>query len=61
MLFRSDSLKLCLIAPQFLCRHFDTARMYNNEDHLGEAIKESGVPREELFISQYLGSDPIHC
>ncbi|KAI0728263.1 Aldo/keto reductase [Fomitopsis betulina] len=32
-------------------RHFDTARMYNNEDHLGEAIKESGIPRAELFIT----------
>ncbi|KZT65946.1 Aldo/keto reductase [Daedalea quercina L-15889] len=32
-------------------RHFDTARMYNNEDHLGEVIRESGIPREELFIT----------
>lgn len=38
---------------RMLCRHFDTARMYNNEDHLGEAIRESGIPREELFISMF--------
>lgn len=32
-------------------RHFDTAQAYFNEAELGEAIKESGVPREELFIT----------
>ncbi|KAH9915678.1 NADP-dependent oxidoreductase domain-containing protein [Fomitopsis serialis] len=38
-------------------RHFDTARMYNNEDHLGEVIKESGIPREELFITTKVDGD----
>lgn len=31
-------------------RHFDTASVYGNERALGRAIKESGLPRQELFI-----------
>jgi diketogulonate reductase-like aldo/keto reductase len=29
----------------------DTAAIYQNEEGVGQAIKESGVPREELFIT----------
>ncbi|MDP4086850.1 MAG: aldo/keto reductase [Bacillota bacterium] len=29
----------------------DTAALYQNEDGVGRAIKESGVPREDLFIT----------
>ncbi|SHE93311.1 Aldo/keto reductase [Microbulbifer donghaiensis] len=32
-------------------RHFDTASVYGNERALGRAIKESGLPRQELFIT----------
>lgn len=32
-------------------RHFDTAQAYFNEAEIGEAIKESGIAREELFIT----------
>ncbi|WP_444900102.1 aldo/keto reductase [Microbulbifer sp. VAAC004] len=32
-------------------RHFDTASLYGNERALGRAIKESGIPRSELFIT----------
>lgn len=32
-------------------RHFDTAQAYFNEAEIGEAIKESGISREELFIT----------
>lgn len=32
-------------------RHIDTAQAYGNEKEVGEAIKESGIPREELFIT----------
>lgn len=31
--------------------HLDTAQMYNTEAELGAAIKESGVPREQLFVT----------
>lgn len=32
-------------------RHFDTANLYKTEVALGKAIKDSGVPREEIFIT----------
>ncbi|TGZ83796.1 oxidoreductase [Ascodesmis nigricans] len=31
-------------------RHFDTAQYYENESQLGEAIRESGIPREQVFL-----------
>jgi diketogulonate reductase-like aldo/keto reductase len=35
-------------------RHIDTAAAYGNEESVGKAIKESGVKREELFITSKL-------
>ncbi|CEJ01897.1 hypothetical protein RMCBS344292_15918 [Rhizopus microsporus] len=35
-------------------KHFDTAYSYQTEDSLAKAIKESGIPREELFITTKL-------
>ena len=31
-------------------RMFDTAQAYDNEEAVGEAVKEGGVPRDEVFI-----------
>lgn len=31
-------------------RKFDTASFYGNEEEVGEAVRRSGVPREELFV-----------
>ena len=33
------------------CRHIDTAELYKNERAVGDAIRESGVPREEIFLT----------
>ncbi len=35
-------------------RLIDTAAMYDNERSVGEAMRESGVPREELFVTTKL-------
>lgn len=32
-------------------RHIDTAQSYFNEEEVGNAIKNSGIPREEIFIT----------
>jgi diketogulonate reductase-like aldo/keto reductase len=32
-------------------RHVDTAQAYGNEESVGRALRESGVPREEVFIT----------
>jgi diketogulonate reductase-like aldo/keto reductase len=38
-------------------RLIDTARIYGNEQGVGVGIKESGVPREEIFITTKLWND----
>ena len=35
-------------------RYFDTASFYDTEEALGRAIHESGIPREELFVTTKL-------
>ena len=35
-------------------RHVDTAHIYDNERDVGEAVRQSGLPREELFITTKL-------
>jgi 2,5-diketo-D-gluconate reductase A len=32
-------------------RHIDTAQAYGNEESVGEALRDSGVPREEVFLT----------
>ena len=38
-------------------RHIDTAAAYRNEEGVGEAIRESGIPRDELWITTKLFND----
>jgi diketogulonate reductase-like aldo/keto reductase len=43
-------------------RHIDTAQAYGNEESVGRALRQSGVPRDEVFITTkfYPGSeDPV--
>lgn len=35
-------------------RHVDTAMIYQNEEAVGKAIKASGIPREEIFVTTKL-------
>jgi diketogulonate reductase-like aldo/keto reductase len=32
-------------------RHIDTAQAYGNEESVGRAVRDSGVPREEVFLT----------
>jgi diketogulonate reductase-like aldo/keto reductase len=38
-------------------RHIDTARVYGNEASVGKAIKDSGLNREEIFLTTKLPAD----
>ncbi|WP_233198398.1 aldo/keto reductase [Cryobacterium sp. Y50] len=38
-------------------RHLDTATGYNNEAEVGAAIRASGVPREDIFLTTKLRND----
>lgn len=35
-------------------RHIDTARVYGTEPAVGKAIKESGIPRDQIFVTTKL-------
>jgi diketogulonate reductase-like aldo/keto reductase len=37
--------------------HVDTARIYGNEKDVGEGVKSSGVPREEVFVTTKLWNE----
>ena len=38
-------------------RHLDCASFYANERAVGDAIKRSGIPREELFVTGKVWND----
>ena len=50
-MLRNKSYKMVLAALKAGYRHIDTAKLYGNESDVGQAIKDSGVPREEIFIT----------
>jgi diketogulonate reductase-like aldo/keto reductase len=53
--------KSCLEALKVGYRHIDTAQVYGNEAEVGAAIKQSGLPREEIFVTSKIltpGEDP---
>jgi diketogulonate reductase-like aldo/keto reductase len=41
-------------------RHVDTAKMYGNEAEVGEGLKQSGVPRTEIFVTTKVWRDDLH-
>ncbi|MCK1798239.1 aldo/keto reductase [Streptomyces sp. XM4193] len=38
-------------------RHIDTAQLYGNERGVGEAVRASGLPREDVFVTSKLAND----
>lgn len=41
-------------------RHVDTARIYGNEEGVGRAVRASGLPRQEVFVTTKLWNDDHH-
>lgn len=54
-----DPLQMVKDAISLGYRFFDTASVYETERALGQAIKESGIPREEFFIETKLWIDEM--
>jgi len=52
-----DTRRAVLEAFELGYRHIDTAAIYGNEEGVGAAIAESGIPRDELFITTKLWND----
>ena len=42
-------------------RHIDTAAIYGNEESVGLGIRESGVPREEIFLTTKLWNNDMRA
>jgi diketogulonate reductase-like aldo/keto reductase len=47
----------CATALRLGYRHIDTARIYGNEADVGAAVRESGIPRGEIFVTTKLWND----
>jgi diketogulonate reductase-like aldo/keto reductase len=46
-----NCIQSCLDAFQTGYRHVDTAQFYRNEAEVGEAVRRSGLPRSDVFIT----------
>ncbi|EGW31833.1 uncharacterized protein SPAPADRAFT_62446 [Spathaspora passalidarum NRRL Y-27907] len=51
---RDEAYNATLAALKNGYRHIDTAAIYKNEEYVGEAIKDSGIPREEIYVTTKL-------
>lgn len=54
---KEDTKQAVLEALTVGYRHIDTAQSYFNEAEVGEAISESGIPREEIFLTTKIWID----
>jgi diketogulonate reductase-like aldo/keto reductase len=50
----SRSVEIMKVAVKHGYRHIDTAAFYGNEAEVGEAIRESGIARSELYVTTKL-------
>ncbi|KAK1944290.1 putative oxidoreductase C2F3.05c [Phytophthora citrophthora] len=50
----SNSYNIVLSALKQGYRHIDTAQLYHNEAEVGRAVRDSGIPREEIFVTSKL-------
>lgn len=53
----ADTAKATLSAFEAGYRHVDTAQMYQNEEGVGQAIADSGLARDEVFVTTKLNND----
>ncbi|GMA24811.1 oxidoreductase [Luteimicrobium album] len=50
----SDTARLVRTALELGYRHVDTAEMYGNEREVGQGVRDSGLPRDEVFVTSKL-------
>jgi diketogulonate reductase-like aldo/keto reductase len=46
-----ECVQAVLAALEVGYRHVDTAQAYGNEESVGQALRESGIPRREIFVT----------
>jgi len=52
----ADTRRSTLAALEVGYRHIDTAEMYGNEQGVGEAVRESGLDRTDVFVTSKLNN-----
>ena len=52
-----DAYRACLSALAVGYRHIDTAQFYENEAEVGKAVRDSKVPRDQVFITTKVAVD----
>src|SRR3569623_1783348 len=50
-----DAVRSVGVALEAGYRHLDTATVYRNEREVGRGLAESGVPRDEVFVTTKCG------
>lgn len=55
----ADTREATLTALEIGYRHIDTAQMYGNEKEVGQAIRDSGLDRDDVFVTSKL-NNPFH-
>ena len=46
-------------ALQLGYRHIDTAKFYNNEESVGKGVRDSGIPREDIWVTTKVWHDQL--
>ena len=52
----AETVEATLAALEVGYRHIDTAEMYGNEKEVGEAVRRSGIPRDQIFVTSKLNN-----
>jgi 2,5-diketo-D-gluconate reductase A len=52
----AETMEATLAALEVGYRHIDTAEMYGNEKEVGEAVRRSGIPRDQVFVTSKLNN-----
>ena len=55
----ADAVAVVREALEIGYRHVDTAQMYGNEREVGQAVRESGLPRENVFVTTKLNNNQL--
>ncbi|CDZ98851.1 Aldo/keto reductase family proteins [Phaffia rhodozyma] len=53
---KKDCVSSCVAALKTGYRHIDTALIYRNHTEVGTGVQESGIPRDEIFITSKIVS-----
>jgi 2,5-diketo-D-gluconate reductase A len=54
-----ETVKATTTALEIGYRHIDTAQMYGNEREVGQAVRESGIDRGEIFVTSKLNNNRL--